>query len=126
MTAGIKRCLLLGRKAKTRINSVIKSRDITLLTKVHINKAMLFPVVLFGCDSWTMKAEHQRINAFDLQCWRRLLRLLWTERRLNPSNLMEINIFIGRTDVEAEAPISLWPPDAKSRLTEKDCDTGKD
>ena len=99
VTAGIKRCLLLGRKAKTKLNSVIKSRDMTLLTKIHINKAMVFPVVMLGCDSWTMKAEHQRTDAFDLQCWRRLLRVPWTERQSNALILKEINIFIGRTSI---------------------------
>ena len=99
VTAGIKRCLLLGRKAKTKLNSVIKSRDMTLLTKIHVNKAMVFPVVMFGCDSWTMKAEHQRIDAFDLQSWRTLLRVPWTDRQSNPSILKEINIFIGRTAI---------------------------
>ena len=75
----IKRRLLLGRKAMTSLNSVSESRDITLLTKVHLVKAMVFPVVMYGCESWTMKkAEHQRIDAFELWCWRRLLRVPWT------------------------------------------------
>ena len=84
-------CFLLGRKAKTKLNSVIKSRDITLMTKAHIIEATVFPVVMFGCDNWTVKTEHPRISAFDLQCWRRLLRVPWTERRSNPSILKEIN-----------------------------------
>ena len=88
----IKRCLLLGRRAMTNVDSMLKSRDITLLTKVHIVKAMVFPVVIYGCESWTIKkAEHQRIDAFKLWCWRRLLRVPWTARRLNQSILKEIN-----------------------------------
>ena len=80
----IKRCLLLGRKAMTNLDSILKSRDITLLTKVHIVKTMVFPVVMYGCESWTIKkAECRRINAFELWCWRRLLRVLRTARRSN-------------------------------------------
>ena len=88
----IKRRWLLGRKAMTNQDSVLKSRDITLPTKVHIIKAMVFPVVMYGCESWTiMKAESQRIDPFELWCWRRLLRVPWTARRSNQSNLREIN-----------------------------------
>ena len=88
----IKRHLLLGRKALTNLGSVLKSRDIILLTKVHIIKAMVFPVVMYRCESWTIrKAEHWRINAFELWCWRRLLRVPWTARRSNESILKEIN-----------------------------------
>ena len=88
----IKRCLLLGRKAMTNLNSILKSRDITLPTKVHLVKAMIFPVVMYGCESWTIrKAEHQRIAAFDLWCWRRLLRVPWTAKRSNQSILKEIS-----------------------------------
>ena len=88
----IKRCLLLGRKAKTKLNSVLKSRHITLLTKVHIVKAMVFPVVMYGCESWTIRrAEHWRIDAFELWCWRRLLRVPWTARRSNQYILKEIS-----------------------------------
>ena len=84
----IKRCLLLGRKAMTNLDSLLKSRDITLPTKVCLVKAMDFPVVMYGCDSWTMKkAEHQRIDAFELWCWRRLLRVPWTARRSSQSFL---------------------------------------
>ena len=83
----IKRCLLLGRKATTNLDSILKSRDITLPTKVHLVKAMVFPVVVYGCESWTIKkAEYQRIDAFELWCLRRLLRVPWTERRSNQSN----------------------------------------
>ena len=88
----INRCLLLGRKAVTNLDSILKSRDITLRTKVHIVKAMAFPVVMYGCESWTVKkAERRRIDAFDLWCWRRLLRVPWTARRSNQSILKEIN-----------------------------------
>ena len=84
----IKRCLLLGRKAMTSLESILKSRDITLPTKVHLVKAMVFPVVMYGCESWTRKkAEHRRIDAFELWCWRRLLRVPWTARRSNQSIL---------------------------------------
>ena len=88
----IKRRLLLGRKVMTNLNSILKSRDITLSTKVHIVKAMVFPVVMYGCQSWTVKkAEHRIINAFELWCWRRLLRVPWTARRSNQSILKEIS-----------------------------------
>ena len=82
----IKRRLLLGRKVMTKLNSIFKSRDITLSTKFHLVKAMVFPVVMYGCESWTVKkAEHQRIDALELWCWRRLLRVPWTARRSNQS-----------------------------------------
>ena len=88
----IKRCLLLGRKVMTNLDSIFKSRDITLPTKVHLVKAMVFPVVMYGCESWTVKeAEHRRIDAFELWCWRRLLRVPWTARRSNQSILKEIS-----------------------------------
>ena len=88
----IKRLLLLGRKAMTNIDSILKSRDITLPTKVHVVKAKVIPVVTYGCESWTVKkAEGQRIDAFELWCWRRLLRVSWTARRSNQSNLKEIS-----------------------------------
>ena len=80
----IKRCLLLGRKAMTNLDSILKSWDITLPIKVHLVKAMVFPVVMYGCESWTIKkAEHRRTDAFELWCWRRLLRVPWTARRSN-------------------------------------------
>ena len=105
----IKRRLLLGRKVMTNLDSILKSRDITLPTKVHLVKAMVFPVVMYGCESWIVKkAEDRRIDAFELWCWRRLLRVPWTTRR---SNLSTPEEFIGRTD--AETPI-LWPPDGKN------------
>ena len=88
----IKRCLLLGRKAMTHVDSILKSRDITLPTKVHLVKAMVFPVILYGCESWAIKkAEHWRIDAFELWCWRRLLRVPWRARRSNQSVLKEIS-----------------------------------
>jgi len=88
----IKRHLLLERKAMTKLDSILKTRDITLLTKVHIVKALVFPVVMYGCESWTVKkVECQGTDAFDLWCWRRLLRFLWTARRSNQSILKEIN-----------------------------------
>ena len=88
----IRRRLFLGRKAMANLDSVFKSRDITLLTKIHIVKAMVFPVVTYGCESWTIKqAQHQRIDAFELWCWRRLLKVPWTARRSNQSVLREIN-----------------------------------
>ena len=104
-----------GRKVMTNLDSILKSRDITLPTKVHLVKAMVFPGVMHGCESWTIKkAECQRIDAFEACCWIRLLRVPWTSRRSNQSILKEISPgFIGRTDVEAETPI-LWPPDANS------------
>ena len=84
--------LLLGRKVMTNLDSIFKSRDITLLTKVCLVKAMVFPVVMYGCESWTVKkAERQRIDAFELRCWRRLLRVSWTARRSNQSILKEIS-----------------------------------
>ena len=88
----IKRCLLLGRKAMTNLDSIVKNRGITLPTKFHLVKAMVFPVVVYGCESWTIKgAECQRIDAFELWCWRRLLRVPWTARRSNQSILKEIS-----------------------------------
>ena len=89
---GIKRCLLTGRKVMTNLDSILKSRDITLPTKVCLLKAMVFPVVTYGCESWIIKkAKHRRIDAFELWCWRRLLRVPWTVRRSNQSILKEIS-----------------------------------
>ena len=88
----IKRHLLLGRKVMTNLDSIFKSRDITLLTKVRLVKAIVFPVVMYGCETWTIKkAEHQRIDVFELWCWRRLLRIPWTARRSNQSILKEMS-----------------------------------
>ena len=114
-THEIKRCLLLGRKVMTNLDSVLKSRDITLPTKVHLVKAMVFPVVMYGCESWTVKkAEHRKIAAFELWFWRRLLRVPWTARRTNQSILKEISPGCSLEGlIEAETPV-LWPPHVKS------------
>ena len=115
----------------TNLDSILKSRDIILPTKICLVKVMVSPVVLYGCErfeSWTIeKAEHWRIDAFVLWCWRRLLRVPWTARRSNQSilNWNQSWIFIGKTDAEAETPI-IWPPDAKNCLTGKDPDAGED
>ena len=125
VTAAILRCLVLGRIAMTNLDSILKSRDITLPTKVHLVKAIVFPVVMYGCESWTIKdAKCQRIDAFELWCWRRLLRVPWTARRSKPVHPKghQSWIFIGRTD--AETPI-LWPPDAKTDSFEKTLMLGK-
>ena len=124
----IKRSLLFGWKTVTNLDSILKSKDITLPTKVSLVKAMVFPVVVYRCESWTIKkVEHPRIEAFELWSWKKLLRVPWTTRRSNQSILKGNHswIFIGRTDVEAETPI-LWLPDAKNSLTGKDSDAGKD
>ena len=101
----------------TNLDSIFKNRDITLPTKVRLVKALVFPVVMYGCKNWTIKkAERRRIDAFELQCWRRLLRAPWTARRSNQSIHPKGDqswVSIGRTDVKSETPI-LWPPDAKS------------
>ena len=112
----IKRCLLLGEKVMTNLDSILKSRDITLPTKVHLVKAMVFPVVVNGCESWTVKkAERRKIDAFELWCWRRLLRVpcLYCKeiQPVHPEGDQSW-VFIGRTDAEAETPV-LWPPHAK-------------
>ena len=100
----------------TNLDSILKNRDITLPTKVCLVKTMVFPVVMYGCERWTIKkAEHRKIDAFELWYWRRLLRVPWTARRSNQSHPKgdQSWVFIGRTDVDVETPI-LWPPDAKS------------
>ena len=122
-----KRCLLHGRKLMTKLDSTLKSRDITLPTKIRLVKAMVFPVVMYGCESWTVrKAYHQRIDDFELWCWRIL------ESPLDCREIQPVHpkggqswVFIGRTDAEAETPI-LCPPDAKNWLIGKDPDAGKD
>ena len=110
-------------------DSILKIRDFTLPTKVCLVKAVVFPVVMYGCESWTVKkAECRKIDAFELWCWRRVLRVPWTARRSNQSFLKEISpvwVFIERTDAEAETPV-LWPPHAKSWLIGKDPDGGRD
>ena len=128
-TAAMKlRHLLLGRKAMTNLDSILKSRDITLLTKVCVVKAVVFPVVMNGYESWTIKkAEHRRIDAFKLWLWRKTLESPLDCKEIKPVNSKgnQSWIFIGRTDNEAEAPV-LWPPDGKGRLIGKDPDAGKD
>ena len=125
----IKRCLFLERKAMTNLDSIIKSRDITLPAKVHTVKAMVSPVVVYGCESWTLKkAEHcTKELMLSMWCWRRLLDSSLYSKEIKPVNPKwnQSWIFIGRTDTEAEAPI-LWPPDAKNWLIGKDLDAGKD
>ena len=123
----IKRCLLLRRKVMTNLDSILKSRDITLLTKVRLVKAMVFPVVMYGCESWTVKkAKRQRIDAFELWCWRRL------ESPLDCKEIQPVHskgdqswVFFGRNDAIAETPL-LWPPHAKSWLIGKDSDDARD
>ena len=151
----IKRHLLLGRKAMTNLDSILKSRDITLPTKICLVKAMVFPVIMYGCESWTIKkAEHWRIDAFELWCWRRLLRVSCTSRRSNKSILKETNpqhsleglilklkwasnfdtrilspcclfLITYQGENKQKTPI-LWPPDVKNRLIRKDPDVEKD
>ena len=124
----IKSCLLLGRKVMTNLHITLKSRDITLPTKVHLVKAMVFPVVTYGCEIWTIKkADCQRIDTFELWFWRRLLSPLDCKERSNQVHPKgnQSWIFIGRTDAKAEALI-LWPPAVKNWLIGKDPDAGKD
>ena len=120
----IKRRLVLGRKVMTNLGSILKSRDITSPTKVHLVKAMVFPVVMYGCEGWTIKkAEHWRIDAFELWHWRRSPLDCKEIQPVNPED--QSWVFIGRSDIEAETPI-LWPPDAKDWLIGKDPDAVKD
>ena len=115
------------KKSYDYLDSILKSRDITLPTKARLVKAMFFPVVMYGCESWMIKkAEHQRTDAFEMWCWRRLLRVPWIARSSNQSILKENSpeYSLGRTDAEAEAPI-LFPPDVKSRFIGKDPDAVK-
>ena len=112
----IKRCLLLGRKAMTNLVRTLKRQDITLPTKAHLVKAMVFPVIMYRCKSWTMKkAEYQRIDAFELWCWRRLLRVPWTARRSSQSIPKKINpeYSLEGLMLKLKAPL-LWPPDVKN------------
>ena len=122
----IKRHLFLGRKAMTNLDSIFKSRDITLPTKFHLVKAMVFPVVMYGCESWTIKkADHQRIGAFELWCWRRFLRVPWTSRRFNQSILKEISSEYSLEGLMLKLQYSghlMWRTDS----FEKDPDSGKD
>ena len=124
----IKRRLLLGRKVMTNLHSIFKSRDITLPTKVHLVKAMVFPVVMYGCENWTIrKAECQRTDASELWYWRRLLKSPLDCKEIQPVHPKgnQSWIFIGRTDAKEEASI-LWPPDVKNWLIGKDPNPGKD
>ena len=123
----IKRCLLLKRKVMTNLDSILKSRDIILLTIVHLVKAMVFPVVMYGCESWTIKkAECRKTDAFELWCWRNLLRDPWTSRRSNQSVLTEISLKIYWKDWCWSWNSNNWPPDVKNWLTGTDPDAGKD
>ena len=116
----IKTHLLLGRKAMQNLDSILKSRDITLLTKVHLVKAMVLPVVMYGYESWTMKkAEGRRIDAFELWCWRRLLRVSRTARRSNQSILKEISPEYSSEGLTLKLKLQYWPPDAKNDSLEK-------
>ena len=124
----IKRCLLLGRKVMTNLDSILKSRDITLPTKVCLIKAMIFPVVMYGCESWTVKkSECWKIDASEMWYWWKLLRVPWTAKRSNQSILKEISpgCSLEGLNAEAETPI-LWPLHGKSWLVGKDPDAGRD
>ena len=118
----IKRCLLLGMKAMTNLDSLLKGRDISLLTEVHLVKALVFPIVMYGCESWTIKkAESWRIDAFQLWCWRKLLRVPWTARRSNQSILKEINPEYSLEGLMLKLKLQyFWPPDGKCQLIGKD------
>ena len=119
--------LLLRRKVTTNLDSIFKSRDITLPTKVHLFKAMGFPVVMYGCESWTVKkSERWRIDAFELWCWRRLLRVPWIARKSNQSILKEINPEISLEGMMLKLKLQLWTLDVKSWITGKDSDAGRD
>ena len=110
-----KKHLLLGRKNMITLDSILKSTDITLPTKVRTVKAMVFPVVMYGCESWSIKkAEHQRIDAFELCCWRRLLRVPWTARRSNQSILKEISPEYSLEGLMLKLKLIIWPPDARN------------
>ena len=123
----IKRPLLLGRKAMINIDSILKSRNITLLTEVCLVKAVVFLVVMYGCESWTLlkKAEHRRIDAFALWCRRKLLNVPWTAKRSNQSILKEINHEYSMEGLLVTEAAILWPPNVKSQLIEKYPDAGK-
>ena len=123
----IKRHLLLGRKTMTNLDSILKSIDITLPTKAYLVKAMVFPVVMYGCESWTIKkAKHWRTDAFELWCWRRLLRVPWTLKRSNQSILKEISPEYSLEGLMLKLKPIFWPPDVKNWLIWKDPDAEKD
>ena len=123
----IKRRLLLGRKATANLDSILKSRDIAVSTKVHLVKAVVFPVVIYGCESWTInKAECQRINAFELCCWRRILKVLWTARRSSQSILKEINPGCSLERLMLKLKLQYFGHLMQSWLIGKDPDAGRD
>jgi len=123
----IKRLLLLGRKVMTNLDRILKSRDITLPTKVHLVKAMVFPVGMYGCESWSIKkTEHRRIDAFEVRCWRILLRVSWPARRSNQSNLRKSVLNIHWKDWCWSWNSILWPSDVKNWLIWKDPDAVND
>ena len=123
----IKRCILLGRKVMTNLDSILKNRDISLPTKVHLVKAMVFQVVMYGCESWNIKkAEHWRIDAFDPWCWRRLLRVAWTARRSNQSILKEISPEYSWKDWYWIWSSNTLSTDVKNWFIGKDPDSRKD
>ena len=122
----IKRCFLLGRKVMTNLHSILKSKDITWLTKLRLVKAMVFPILMYGYERWTIKkAEHRRIDAFKLWCWRKLLRIPWTTRRSNQS-ILKISPEYSLEGLLLKLKLMLWPPDAKNWLIGKDPDAWKD
>ena len=122
----IKRNLLLGRKAVTNLDNILESRDITLPTKVYLVKAMVFPVVMYRCESWTIKrAEYQRINTSELWCWRRLLRVPWTARGSNQSILKQINLEYSLKGLMLKLKLHTWATNVKSWLMGKDSELGK-
>ena len=122
----IKRCFLLGRKVMTNLDSILKSKDITWLTKLRLVKAMVFPILMYGYERWTIKkAEHRRIDAFKLWCWRKLLRIPWTTRRSNQS-ILKISPEYSLEGLLLKLKLILWPPDAKNWLIGKDPDAWKD
>ena len=123
----IKRRLLLGMKAMTNLDGILKGGDVTLPTKVHLVKVMVFPVVMYGCESWTIKkTEHRRIDALVLWCWRRLLRVPWIAGRSSQSILKEISPEYSLEGLMLKLKLQLWPPDAKNWLIGKDSYDGKD
>ena len=123
----MKRGLLFGRKVMTNLDSILQRRDITLPTKVHLVKAMVFPVVMYGCESWTVKkAEHQRIDAFELWCWRRLLRVPWTARRSNQSILKEISPEYSLEGLMLKLKLQYFATWCEDITHWKDPDAGKD
>ena len=123
----LKRGLPFGRKVMTNLDSILKSRDITLPTKVHLINAVIFPVAMYGCESWTTKkAERWRIDAFQLWCWRRLLRIPWNAKRSSQSILKEINPEYSSEGLMLKLKPMLWPPDMKSQFIKKDLEAGKD